>query len=90
MENGCANPNHVFHILGSFSGHTGTEVGVNLLENIAAEMSFYERRSAVCLQMRSINFETWVDTIANELVYCDELALMGSSYTKQTMVHSSS
>ena len=99
MKNGRANPNHVFDIFGSFSGHTGTEVRVKLLENIAAEMSFYERRSAVCLQMRSINFETWVETIANELVYCDELALMGlcyesltlcNSYTKQSMVHGSS
>ena len=72
MKNGGANPNHVFDIFGSFSGHTGTEVHVKLLENIAAELSFYERRSAVCLQMRSINFETWVETIANELVYHDE------------------
>ena len=80
VKNGRANPNHVFNIFGSFSGHTGTEVHVKLLENIAAEMSFYERRSTVCLHMKSINFETWVETIANELVYCDELALMGLCY----------
>ena len=80
VKNGHANPNHVFDIFGSFSGHTGTEVCVKLLENIAEEMSFYERRSAVCLQMRSINFETWVETIANELVYCDELVLKGLCY----------
>ena len=58
----------------------GTEVRVKLLENIAANMSFYERRSAVCLQMRSMNLETWVETIANELVYCNKLGLMGLCY----------
>ena len=46
---GHANPNHVFDTFGSFSGHTGTEVQVKLLENIEANMPFYERRSAVCL-----------------------------------------
>ena len=80
VKSGCANPNHVFDIFGSFSGHTGTEVNVKLLENIAANMSFYERRSAICLQMRSMNLETWVETITNELVYCDKLCLMGLCY----------
>ena len=80
VKNRCANPNHVFDTFGSFSGHNGTEVWVKLLENIAANMPFYERRSAVCLQMRSMNLETWVKTIANELVYCDELGLMGLCY----------
>ena len=83
----------------AFSGHTGTEVRVKLLENEASEMTFYERRSAVCLQMRSINFETWVETIADEHVFCDELALMGLSYmyhrhcvvlTQSKLVHCSS
>ena len=80
VKNGCANPNHVFDLFSSFSGHTGTEVRVKLLENIVAEMPFYERRSAVCLQMRLMNLETWVETIANKLVYCDELALIGLCY----------
>ena len=80
MKNGCANPNHVFDIFGSFSGHTGIEVHVKLLENIAANMSFYERRSTVGLQMRSMNLETWVETITNKLIYCGELCLMGLCY----------
>ena len=80
VKNGRANPNHVFDTFGLFSGHTGTEVWVKLLENIAANMPFYERRSAICLQMRSMNLGTWVETIANELVYCDELGLMGLCY----------
>ena len=79
-KTGRANPNHVFDTFGSFSGHTGTEVWVKLLENIAANMSFYERRSVICLQMRSMNLETWVETITNKLVYCDKLGLMGLFY----------
>ena len=51
--------------------------GANLNVRDSSFSSFYERRSAVCLQMRSMNLDTWVETIANELVYCDELALMG-------------
>ena len=43
-------------------------------------MSFYERRSTVCLQMRTMNLETWVETITKESVYCDELGLMGLCY----------
>ena len=50
-------PNHVFDTFGLFSGHTGTEVRVKLHENIAANMPFYERRSAICLQMRSMNWK---------------------------------
>ena len=80
VKNGCANPNHVFDLFGSFGGNTGTEVHVKLLEIIAADMPFFEMRSSVCLQMRLMNLETWVETITNELVYCDELALMGLCY----------
>ena len=40
VKNGHANPNHVFDTFGSFSGHTGTEVRVKLLKNIAANMPF--------------------------------------------------
>ena len=47
VKNGCANPNHVFDIFGSFSGHMGTEVHVKLLENIGTEMPFYTRREAL-------------------------------------------
>ena len=54
--------------------------GLNCSKNIAANMPFYERRSAVCLQMRSMNLETWVETITNKLVYCDEHGLMGLCY----------
>ena len=77
VKNGRGNPNHVFDTFGVFSGHTGTEVRIKLLANIGENLAFYEKRSAVCLQMRSMNFEEWVHAIANETVYCDELGLMG-------------
>ena len=77
VKNGRGNPNHVFDTFGRFSGHTGTEVRIKLLANIGENLAFYEKRSAVCLQMRSMNFEEWVHAIANETVYCDELGLMG-------------
>ena len=77
VKNGCANPNHVFDTFSAFSGHTGTEVHIKLLANIAENLAFYEKRSAVYLQMRSMNFEEWVHALGNETVYCDELGLMG-------------
>ena len=77
VKNGRGNPNHVFDTFGAFSGHTGTEVRIKLLANIGENLAFYEKRSAVCLQMRSISFEDWVHAIADESVYCDELGLMG-------------
>ena len=77
MTNGRANPNHVYDLFGSFSGNTGSEVRVKLLQHIIDELSFYEVRSLLCLQARSINFETWVETVNKCHCYCDELALIG-------------
>ena len=77
VRNGRANPNHVFDLFGSFSGHTGTEVRIQLLKNISSNMAFYKERCAVCLQTSSITFEQWVKQLADERVFCDELALMG-------------
>ena len=77
VKNGRANPNHLFELFGSFSGHTSTEVRIQLLKNIASDTSFYKERCAACLQSKSITFERWVEELANERVFCDELALMG-------------
>ena len=77
VRNGRVNPNHVFDLFGSFSGHTSTEVRIQLLKNISSDMSFYKERCAVCLQTNSITFEKWVKQLADERVFCDELALMG-------------
>ena len=77
VTNGRANPNHVYDLFGSFSGNNGSEVRIKLLQHIIDELKFYEIRSRVCLQARSIDFEKWVETISKEHCYCDELALIG-------------
>ena len=77
VRNGRANPNHLFELFGSFSGHTSTEVRIQLLKNIASDTSFFKERCAACLQSKSITFEMWVEELADEHVFCDELALMG-------------
>ena len=77
VRNGRANPNHLFELFGSFSGHTSTEIRIHLLKNIASNTSFYKERCTACLQSKSITFERWVEELADECVSCDELALMG-------------
>ena len=77
VRNGRANPNHLFELFGSFSGRTSTEVRIQLLKNIASDTSFYKERCAACLQSKSITFEMWVEELADECVFCDELALIG-------------
>ena len=77
VQNGKVNPNHVFDLFGSFSGHIGTEVRILLLKNIASNTAFYKEQCAVFLQTRSITLERWVEWLADECVFCDELALMG-------------
>ena len=42
VRNGRANPNHLFELFGSFSGHSSTEVRIQLLKNIASDTSFYK------------------------------------------------
>ena len=80
VRNGKVNPNHIFDLFSKFNGKTGSEVRTLLLQNIADNIDFYELRSAVCLQMRSIGFDTWVESISNERVFCDKLCLTGLSY----------
>ena len=77
VRNGRANPNHLFELFGSFSGHNGTEVRIHLLKNVASNTSFYRERCATCLQFKDIRFEVWVKQLADERIFCDELALMG-------------
>ena len=42
VTNGRANPNHVYDLFGSFSGNSGSEVRVKLLQHIIDEYKFYE------------------------------------------------
>ena len=80
VKNRRANPNHVFDIFGSFSGHMGTEVRVKLLENIAADMSFYEREECRLFTDEIDEPGNMGRNIANEIVYCDKLGLIGLCY----------
>ena len=80
VRNGRVNPNHVFDLFGKFNGKTGTEVRTLLLQIIADNIDFYDRRGAVCLQMSSIGLDTWVKSISNENAFCDELCLTGLNY----------
>ena len=88
VRNGRANPNHLFELFGSFSSHTSTEVRIQLLKNIASDTPFYKERCAACLQLKSFTFETWVKELADECVFCDELALIGlcNLYQKHCVV----
>ena len=88
VRNGKVNPNHVFELFGSFNGKTGYEVRTMLLQNIADNIEFYDKHSVVCLQMRAIGFDTWVESLSNERVFCDELCLTGLSfmYGRHTLV----
>ena len=65
VRNGRANPNHLFELFGSFSGHSGTEVRIHLLKNIASDTSFYKECCATCLQSKDITFEVWVEQLAD-------------------------
>ena len=42
VRNGRVNPSHLFELFGTFSGHTSTEVRIELLKNIARDTSFYK------------------------------------------------
>ena len=49
----------------------------DLLQDVATDIDFYERRSTVCLAMCGISLDTWVTMMDNEKMCCDELGLMG-------------
>ena len=76
-RNGKANPNHMFELFASLSNNRATDVRVALLQNVADDVDFYMARNTVCLQQRSTSFETWVERMGDERVFCDELGLMG-------------
>ena len=80
-KNGKANPNHVFEHFGSLdvSLKSANVIRQELLQDVATDINFYERCSVVCLAMRSMSLDTWVNHIDNEHMYCDELGLMGLS-----------
>ena len=64
------------------------DVRVALLQNVADDVDFYIARNTICLEQRSTSFETWVKTMGDDRVFCDELGLMGlcSLYNKHCVV----
>ena len=75
FRNGKVNSDHVFEYFGSFNGANAKEVQKNLLSYVSGNMEFVEKRSTVCLSMRSMDLDTWIDNI-NGGKPCDELALL--------------
>ena len=86
--NGCGNPNHVFELFGKYDGKNACEVWMALLNHIASNMEFYERRAVMFLHGKGISFPTWIESIGNETMYCDELALLGlcAVYSRHCLV----
>ena len=79
FKNGKVNPDHVYELFGSFNGLSAKEVRMDLLEYIYENIDFFECRSSVCLALRGIGMNTWVDMVKDSCICCDELALLGLS-----------
>ena len=79
FKNGKVNPNHFYELFGSFNGLSAKEVRMHLLEYIYENIEFFECRSSVCLALRGIGMNTWVDMVEDSRICCDELALLGLS-----------
>ena len=52
---------------------------MHLLEYIYENIEFFECRSSVCLALRGIGMNTWVDMVEDSCICCDELALLDLS-----------
>ena len=87
FKNGKVNPDHVYEIFGKFNGLSAKAVRKNLLNFISGNVNFVEGRSSVCLPMRSMGFDSWLDAI-NDGSCCDELAILALSamYQRHTLV----
>ena len=88
FKNGKVNPDHVYELFGNFNGLSAKEVRMHLLEYIYENIDFFECRSSVCLALRGIGMNTWVDMVKDSRICCDELALLGLSamYQKHCLV----
>ena len=86
--NGHANPNHIYELFGDFTGYTATQVRLLLLKHIARDPDFHLRWGTVCLEMRNISFEWWLNRVADYRMYCDELGILSLShmYRHHTLV----
>ena len=74
-RNGKVNNDHMFEYFGSFNGVSAKDVQKNLLVYVSGNRDFVLKRSTVCLSMRGMDIDTWIDNI-NGGKPCDELALL--------------
>ena len=86
--NGHANPNHIYELFGDFAGHEATQVRLLLLKHIARDPSFSMTCGTVCLEMCNISFERWLNRVADDRMYCDELGILSLSnmYRRHSLV----
>ena len=86
--NGCANPNHIYELFGDFAGYTATQVRLLLLKHIVRDPGFHMRWGTVCLEMRNISFEWWLNRVVDDRMYCDKLGILSLShmYRHHTLV----
>ena len=75
FRNGKVNKDHVYEYFGRFNGVSAKTVRKNLLAYVSGNMDFVNKRSSVCLSMRSMDLDTWIENI-NDGKPCDELALL--------------
>ena len=78
--NGHANPNHIYDLFGDFARYTATQVRLLLLKHIARDPGFHMRRGTVCLEMRNVSFKQWLNRVADDRMYCDELGILSLSH----------
>ena len=88
FKNSKVNPGHVYELFGSFNGLSAQEVRNHLLEYVYNNIEFFESRSSVCLPMRGMGMNAWIDMVEDNRICCDELALLGLSvmYQRHTLV----
>ena len=79
FKNSKVNPDHVYELFGSFNGLSAHDVRMSLLEYAGENIDFFECRSTICLAMHGMGLDTWVDTVNDHRMCCDELALLGLS-----------
>ena len=88
FKNSKVNPDHVYELFGSFNGLHAHNVRMSLLEYVSDNIDFFECRSTVCLPMHGIGLDTWVNTVNDHHMCCDELDLLGlsSMYQRHCLV----
>ena len=87
FRNGKVNNDHVYELFGSFNGLSATVVRKNLINFVGGNMEFVTKRSTVCLSMRGMAMDTWIENIKTGEP-CDELALLTLSmmYHRHSLV----